>query len=215
MINLTNKFTAIGQLQEANIQLYPTHIKIKLSLSINNITLTLYQTISKRFNQQQYDNIMSMLPNLHCKIDGWVYVKSEQYYKLKQDKPSRLFTSGNLSAYANRVFFNMCYMQFSDMTDMLSIELDGQWINNHQFLNVLYSSPRVFNITPPNIWQDDCLYHLKLGYNAGYNIIDGVIQSNDSNELSILSYDKLDKYIDDELKKKLLLEWDIISENRL
>ena len=205
VINLTNKFTAIGQLQEANVQLYPTHIKIKLSLSINDITLTLYQTTSKRFNRQQYDNIMSMLPNLHCEIDGWVYAKGEQYYKLKQDKPSRLLISGNLSTYANRVFFNMA--------DMLSIELDGQWINNHQFLNVLYSSPRVFNITPPNIWQDDCLYHLKLGYNAGYNIIDGIVQSNDNSELFILSYDKLDKYIDDELKKKLLLEWDIISEN--
>ena len=121
MINLTNKFTAIGQLQEANIQLYPTHIKIKLSLSINNITLTLYQTISKRFNQQRYDNLIAMLPDIHCKIDGWVYVKSEQYYKLKQDAPSRLLVSGNLSAYANRVFFNMCYIQFSDMADMLSI----------------------------------------------------------------------------------------------
>lgn len=212
MINLTNKFTVIGQLQEANIQLYPTHIKIKLSLKTNDTTLTLYQTISKQFDKLQYDNIISMLPNLHCKIDGWVYVKGEQYYKLKQDKPSRLLVSGNLSAYANRVFFNMCYMQFSNAADLFTIDLNGQWINNHQFLNVLYSSPRIFNIEPPNIWQDDCLYHLKLGYNAGYNAIDGIVQSNDSNELSILSYDKLDKYIDDELKKKLLLEWEIISE---
>ena len=88
------------------------------------------------------------------------------------------------------------------MTDMLSIELDGQWINNYQLLNVLYSSPRIFNITPPNIWQDDCLYHLKLRYNAGYNIIDDIVQSHDDSELSILSYDKLDRYIDDELKKR-------------
>lgn len=212
MINLTNKFIAVGQLQEANIQLYPTHIKIKLSLKTNDTILALYQTISKQFDKLQYDNIISMLPNLHCKIDGWVYVNGERYYKLKQDKPSRLFVSGNLSAYSNRVFFNMCYMQFSNAADLLTIDLDGQWINNHQFLNVLYSSPRIFNIKPPNIWQDDCLYHLKLGYNAGYNIIDSIAQSNDNSELSILSYDKLDKYIDDELKKKLLLEWEIISE---
>ena len=212
MINLTNKFTAIGQLQEANIQLYPTHIKIKLSLSINNITLTLYQTISKRFNRQQYHNIMSMLPNLHCKVDGWVCVKGEQYYKLKQDKPSRLLISGNLSAYANRVFFNMCYMQFSDMSDMLSIELEGQWINKKEFINVVSDSPRLFNINIPQKTKENQIYKLLLSYNPECKISDSIVFSLDNQDkFTIQSIEERDKKIDEDVMEKLMLEYEIMS----
>ena len=212
MINLTNKFTAIGQLQEANIQLYPTHIKIKLSLSVNDITLTLYQTISKRFNQQQYDNIMSMLPNLHCKIDGWVYAKGEQYYKLKQDKPSRLLISGNLSAYANRVFFNMCYMQFSDMADMLSIELEGQWINKKEFINVVSDSPRLFNINIPQKTKENQIYKLLLSYNLECKISDSIVFSLDNQDkFTIQSIEERDKKIEEDMMEKLMLEYEIMS----
>ena len=212
MINLTNKFTAIGQLQEANIQLYPTHIKIKLSLDINNITLTLYQTISKRFNGQQYDNIMSMLPNLHCKIDGWVYVKGEQYYKLKQDRPSRLLVSGNLSAYADRVFFNMCYMQFSDMSDMLSIELEGQWINKKEFINVVSDSPRLFNINIPQKTKENQIYKLLLSYNPECKIYDSIVFSLDvQDKFTIQSIEERDKKIKEDMMERLMLEYEIMS----
>ena len=212
MINLTNKFTAIGQLQEANIQLYPTHIKIKLSLDINNITLTLYQTISKRFNGQQYDNIMSMLPNLHCKIDGWIYAKGEQYYKLKQDKPSRLLVSGNLSAYADRVFFNMCYMQFSDMSDMLSIELEGQWINKKEFINVVSDSPRLFNINIPQKTKENQIYKLLLSYNPECKIYDSIVFSLDvQDKFTIQSIEERDKKIKEDMMERLMLEYEIMS----
>ena len=212
MINLTNKFTAIGQLQEANIQLYPTHIKIKLSLDINNITLTLYQTISKRFNGQQYDNIMSMLPNLHCKIDGWIYAKGEQYYKLKQDRPSRLLVSGNLSAYADRVFFNMCYMQFSDMSDMLSIELEGQWINKKEFINVVSDSPRLFNINIPQKTKENQIYKLLLSYNPECKIYDSIVFSLDvQDKFTIQSIEERDKKIKEDMMERLMLEYEIMS----
>lgn len=214
-MTLTNRFIMCGELQEARIDLFRTHMKIKFSISVNHQVITVSQTISRKWAKDKYEEVMAAMSQIHPRIDGVVYADGlGEYYTLKKTNiPSRLLISGNIMPWRGFIYYNMMFFRLvTNKKDSLSIELEGQWINNHQFLNVLYSSPRIFNITPPNIWQDDCLYHLKLGYNAGYNIVDGIVQSNDNSELSILSYDKLDKYIDDELKKKLLLEWDIISE---
>ena len=213
-INLTNKFVYVGALQEAKIDIYSTHIKIKFSLeNINHHVLTIYETISKRYNQDRYDAILSLLPQLNCRVDGWVYADNRQYYKLPQGEPSRLFVSGNISVYHNRVFFNMCYCQLiENMSDLSTISLSGVWIDNRRFMNVLYDSPRVFNIPSPNIWQDNAIYNLQLTYSCGYDIVDGVVKDGEKSELSLLSFTKTANKIDSESKNRLLLEWDIISE---
>lgn len=213
-INLTNKFIYVGALQEAKVDIYSTHIKIKFSLeNINHHALTIYETISKRYNQDRYAAILSLLPQLQCRVDGWVYVDGKEYYKLPQGEPSHLFISGNISAYHDRVFFNMCYCQLIDeMRDIFTISMSGMWIDNSRFMNVLYDSPRVFNISSPNIWQDSAIYNLQLTYDCGYDIINGVVNNSEKSELSLLSFTKTEKFLDSESKKRLLLEWDIIGE---
>lgn len=210
---MRNCFIAIGGLNEISIQLYATHAKIRLSLDVNNQTITIQQTISRKWAKQQYNELCSLIPQLSPKTKGIVSKNGkEQIYTMQpSNQPTRLMISGNINEWHSNIYFNGQYMRIVDanMADNISIEVDGQWVNNNRLINICGDWAREFHISAPPGYEQR-LYRLKLIYNAGYSVQNGVVNIS-SYGLSISSYKPLYEYIDDELMKKILLELEIMD----
>ena len=92
----------------------------------------------------------------------------------------------------------------------MTIELDGQWVDNKRLVNVIGDYPRAFSLDAP-VSYERRVYRLRLGYSAGYFERDGMVDDA-SYGLQMLSYQPLDEYIGDEQMKKILLELEIMEE---
>lgn len=210
---MVNKFLCIGSLHECTISFYPTHVKIRLSLDINNQSITFSQTISHKWQKDRCDELCRMIPYLHPRIDGMVTKNGkEQIYTMRQDdKPTKLLISGNINEWHSNIYFNSQYMRIVDANaaNNISIEVSGQWADKNRFINICGDWPREFHILAPSGYENR-LYKLNLIYNAGYIVHDGVVDVSDYG-LHIASYEPLDEYIDDEQMQKILLELEIMS----
>lgn len=203
----------MGDLHECAISFYHTHVKIHLSLDINNQSITINQTISHKWQKDRCDELCRMIPYLHPRIDGVVTKNGkEQIYTMQAaDKPTKLMVSGNINEWHSGIYFNGCYMRIVDANsaDSISIEVSGQWADNNRFINICGDWPREFHIPAPRGYEQR-LYKLNLTYDAGYIIHDGIVDTSDYG-LHIVDYEPLDEYIDDEQMQKILLELEIMS----
>lgn len=210
---MVNKFLCVGNLHECTISFYATHVKIRLSLDINNQSITFSQTISHKWQKDRCDEICCMIPYLRPRIDGMVAKNGkEQIYVMRQgDKPTKLLISGNINEWHSNVYFNNQYMRIVDAnyTDSISIEASGQWADKNRFINICGGWPREFHIPAPRGYEQR-LYKLNLTYDTGYIIHDGIVDASDYG-LHIVDYEPLDEYMDDEQMKKILLELEIMS----
>ena len=210
---MVNRFLAVGELSECAIQFYRTHIKIRLSLEVNHQVITMQQTISRKWNAEQYQELCRTIPCLHPRIDGVVTKgEHERIYTMPQaDSSTRLMVSGNINEWHGNIYFNGQYINLcTNMADNISIEVDGQWVDNKRLVNVIGDYPRAFSLDAP-IGYERRVYRLRLGYSAGYIEHDGVVDDAPYG-LQILSYQPLDEYISDEQMKKILLELEIMEE---
>lgn len=210
---MVNKFLAIGTLHEIAIHFYATHVKIRLSLDVNNQSITIQQTISRKWAKQQYDAICRIIPYLYPKIKGIVAKNGREpiYTMQPSSQPTRLIVSGNINEWHGNIYFNGQYIDLcTNMADGISIEVDGQWVDKYQLINVCGDWPREFHI-PATSDYERRVYRLNLSYNAGYTVRDEVV-SNQPYGLSVLSCQPLDEYIDNEHMKKILLELEIIGD---
>ena len=213
-MTLCNRFMICGELQEVMINIFRTHIKIKLSVSANHQFFTVSQTIYNKWSKTKCDEILAIAPKLRPKFDGMVYAEGREYYRVnKSDKPSRLFISGNITPWGNNIYYNMAFFRLSnDNNDTMSIELEGQWIDGKNFLNVVDDSPRVFEINKPKQCKIGQIYKLNIAFNEGHMIQDGVIKSLEKCDKFTVNYiEKCDKVISKEQQDKLMLEQEIIS----
>lgn len=210
---MVNKFLCIGNLHECAISFYATHVKIRLSLDINNQSITFSQTVSHKWQKDRCDELCRMIPLLHPRIDGMVTKNGkEQIYTMRQaDKPTKLLISGNINEWHDNIYFNSQYMRIVDANavDNISIEVSGQWADKNRFINICGDWPREFHL-PAQSGYENRLYKLNLLYNAGYIVHDGIVDISDYG-LHIASYEPLDEYIDNEQMKKILLELEIMS----
>lgn len=210
---MINKFLCVGSLHECIISFYPTHVKIRLSLDINNQSTTFSQTISHKWQKDSCDELCRMIPYLHPRIDGVVTKNDkEQIYTMRQaDKPTKLLIIGNINEWHGNIYFNSQYMRIADanVADNISIEASGQWADKNRFINICGDWPREFHLQAPSDYKQR-LYKLNLMYNAGYIVHDSIVDISDYG-LHIASYEPLDEYIDDEQMKKILLELEIMS----
>lgn len=210
---MINKFLCIGNLHECAILFYATHVKIRLSLDINNQSITFSQTISHKWQKDRCDELCRMIPLLHPRIDGMVTKNGkEQIYTMQvADKPTKLLISGNINEWHDNIYFNGQYMRIADANsaDSISIEVSGQWADKNRFINICGDWPREFHLPAPSGYENR-LYKLNLLYNAGYIIHGGIVDISDYG-LYIVSYEPLDEYIDNEQMKKILLELEIMS----
>lgn len=210
---MVNKFLCVGNLHECIISFYATHVKIRLSLDINNQSITFSQTISHKWQKDRCDEICRMIPYLHPRIDGMITKNGkEQIYTMRQDdKPTKLLISGNINEWHSNIYFNSQYMRIVDanVDDNINIEVSGQWADKNRFINICGDWPREFHLQAPSDYEQR-LYKLNLTYDAGYIIHDGIVDTSDYG-LHIVDYEPFDEYIDDEQMKKILLELEIMS----
>ena len=213
-MNLLNKFTLIGYLSEIRVDLFRSHIKVKLAIDLHSHIVTCYATISRRFNKEWHHEFEAMLSRLVPKQDGWVYVNGEQYYKMDSGtQPSCLFLSGNISSSGDMIFFNFEYCKILDeqLAPYVLIEIEGQFVDKDKFLNIISDSPRIFNIKCPSRVIDGKIYKAWLQYNSSYRVQDDTIYPVDINKLTLARIEQTDKQITDEQLQDYLLEWKIIN----
>ncbi len=210
---MVNRFLCVGNLHECIISFYATHVKIRLSLDINNQSITFSQTISHKWQKDRCDELCRMIPYLHPQIDGMVTKNGkEQIYAMRRDnKPTKLLISGNINEWHSNIYFNSQYMRITDANaaDNINIEVSGQWADKNRFINICGDWPREFHIPAPSGYENR-LYKLNLIYNAGYIMHDNIVDISDYG-LHIASYESLDEYIDDKQMKKILLELEIMA----
>lgn len=210
---MVNRFFAVGQLSECIIQFYRTHIKVRLSLEVNHQVITMQQTISRKWNAEQYQALCKAIHYLHPQIGG-IVTKGEHdriYTMPPVDQPTRLMVSGNINEWHGRVYFNAQYIRIEPRApDSMTIELDGQWVDGKRLVNVVGDWPREFHLDAPDSYERR-VYRLRLGYSAGY-VEQGGMVVDVPYGLQMLSCQPLDEYIDDEQMKKILLELEIMED---
>ena len=209
---MVNRFLAVGTLSECAIQFYRTHIKVRLSLEVNHQVITMQQTISRKWNVEQYHALCKAIPYLHPQIEGSVTKgEHERIYTMPPaDQPTRLMVSGNINEWRGRIYFNAQYIRPEPRApDSMTIELDGQWVDGHRLVNVVGDWPREFHLLAPSGYEQR-IYRLGLIYSGGCLVHDDVVDIS-SYGLQVADCQPLDEYIDDEQMKKILLELEIME----
>ena len=209
---MRNRFVCVGTLLECSIQYYATHAKIRMALDVNGQTITIQQTISRKWASDRLAVLDRTIPYLHPQIKGMVTKNGKEpiYTMSPSDQPTRLMVSGNINEWQGNIYFNGQYMRVvANMADSISIEVDGQWADNDRLINVCSDWPREFHIPAPSGYEQR-VYRLNLVYSGGYIAHDGVVDISDYG-LQVVDCKPLDEYIDDEQMKKILLELEIMG----
>lgn len=209
---MKNCFLACGTLLECAIQYYATHAKIRMALDVNGQTITIQQTISRKWAPDQLAALDRTIPYLHPQIKGMVTKNGKEpiYTMPPSVQPTRLMVSGNINEWHGSIYFNGQYMRVvANIADSISIEVDGQWVNNGRFINIIGDWPREFHLPAPSGYEQR-IYRLSLIYSGGYIAHDGVVDIADYG-LQVVDCQPLDEYIDDEQMKKILLELEIMA----
>lgn len=223
MITLLNRFTAIGSLSECKIDLYPTHMRCRFGVRINDYVVTMYYSMNKKFHEEQYAEFMSLIPYLRTESTGYVWVNGQKYHTVDKAEPTRLFISGNLTEKNERLFFNIEYMQLTGKSDdSLNISMRGVW-TKYGFMNIVSDSPRIFNLNDAKSPSNQ-VYEMALTLNREYKIDGDVVKSFEKVDtlskkslekcvnLSIKSQKKCDKQLEDKDIDNWILEWEIIND---
>ena len=153
---MRNRFVCIGSLLECAIQYYPTHAKIRMALDVNGQTITIQQTISRKWASEQLAALDNTIPYLHPQIKGMVTKNGKEpvYTMSPSDQPTRLIVSGNINEWHGNIYFNGQYINLcTNMADNISIEVDGQWVDKDQLINVCGDWPREFHIQAPKGYE--------------------------------------------------------------
>lgn len=210
---MINRYLAVGDLSEIRIDLFKTHMRIKLSIAITPTNIiACQQTISRKWGAAQIQSWLDMAANLHPRIDSHIYVNNQHYYCIySSQSPTRLLISGNINEYKKSIYFNMQYCRIEPNSSRcgLSIELDGQWVDSSRFVNLTGEWARLFHI-PAIDGYENRLYRLKLDYSNGA-VVNGDTVRAESYGLKIVVCTTLDEYISDEQMKNILLELEITN----
>lgn len=201
----------MGSLQECRIDLYKTHAKVRISIAVNHLIITSTYLISRRWKPYEHDHLCDIIPQIHPKFEGWVYVNEEEYYKLSENnEPSRLLLTGSVTEWHNTTYFNGQWIDLcNNINDSIMIEVDGQWIDENHLLNIVGDSPRLISVKRPHGANGIC--KVQLGYDCGYVIQNDTISTHD-NGLYVKSFDITGRAMQKTKIDKMLLEWSIISE---
>ena len=183
-----------------------------MALDVDGQTITIQQTISRKWASDQLTALDRTIPYLHPQIKGIVTKNGKEpvYTMSPSVQPTRLMVSGNLNEWHGNIYFNGQYINLcTNMADNISIEVDGQWVDNRRLINVCGDWAREFHIPAPSGYEKR-VYRLNLIYSGGYIAHDGVVDISDYG-LQVVACQPLDEHIDDEQMKKILLELEIMA----
>lgn len=218
MISLLNRFTIVGTLKECRIDLFPSHIKARFNIEINNQQeITIYYSINKKFHIEKYKEFISLIPKFHPTIKGYVWNGKSKYYclssnNLLENSKQKLFISGNILEKNGFVYFNAEYIKITKKINKgFLFEFEGIVIDKEHILNIVNDSPRIFNIKT-NIIPSEKIYKFSAYYNLGYKINENNVYFN-KQKFNFDYYNEhcTDKKIPKEEINNYLLEWEIIN----
>lgn len=220
MNSLLNKFIAIGQLKECCIEFFPSHIKSKFNIEVNNqIEITVNYFINKKFNQEKYKEFLSLIPNLHPNVNGYVWNGKIKYrtlfsYNFSENSDNKLFVSGNILEKNEIVYFNAEYIKKTKLKNEFSFEFEGIIIDHFHILNIVNDSPRMFYIEN-NFKPSEKVYNFSVQYNPHYNIENNNVYNN-KQKANFVYYNKhyTGKTINQKDIDNYLLEWNIINSEK-
>lgn len=210
---MLNRFICVGTLIECSIAVYQTHMRWRFSMDVNNQTIQFTHTVSRRWASKQHAAMSTMIPRLHPRIDGTVLKNgTDRVYTMSANcdntQFTRLMVTGNINTWRDNVYYNAQYVGFSaNNIDIISIEVEGQWIDNSRFLNICADSPRIFSL--PKRGQGLC--RLKLEHDTGATVRGDTVITHD-NGLIVRQCQELGSAISKEEIDKAMLEWSIMSE---
>lgn len=184
-------------------------------MDVNHQTIQFTQTVSRRWASRQYATMSAMIPYLHPCIDSVVLKNGiERIYIIKGSSDNaqftRLIVTGNINEWHGNVYYNAQFVDFSaNNIDIISMEVDGQWIDNTRFLNICADSPRIFNLPK----QGQGLCRLKLSYDGGYTVGGDTVSAHDNgHRLIVQQCQELGSAMSKEEINKATLEWSIMAE---
>ena len=217
MISLLNRFSLIGILKECRIDLFPSHIKAKFNIEVDNQNeITVYYSINKKFHSDKYKEFIDLIPQFHPTIKGYVWNGKEKYYtissnNLLENKTNKLFISGNILERNGNVYLNGEYIKITKLKNEFSFSFEGIVIDNNHILNIVNDSPRVFNIRN-NLNSSENIYNFSVKYNFGYKIENLNVFNEDKDlNFTLIKKNKTKKMIEQKDIDNYMLEWEIIN----
>lgn len=217
MISLLNRFSLVGILKECRIDLFPSHIKAKFNIEVDNQNeITVYYSINKKFHSDKYKEFIDLIPQFHPTIKGYVWNGKEKYYtissnNLLENKTNKLFISGNILERNGNVYLNGEYIKITKLKNEFSFSFEGVVIDNNHILNIVNDSPRVFNIRN-NLNSSEKVYNFSVKYNFGYKIENlNVFNEDKDSNFTLIKKNKTKKIIEQKDINNYMLEWEIIN----
>lgn len=217
MISLLNRFSLVGILKECRIDLFPSHIKAKFNIEVDNQNeITVYYSINKKFHSDKYKEFIDLIPQFHPTIKGYVWNGKEKYYtissnNLLENKTNKLFISGNILERNGNVYLNGEYIKITKLKNEFSFSFEGVVIDNNHILNIVNDSPRVFNIRN-NLNSSEKVYNFSVKYNFGYKIENlNVFNEDKDSNFTLIKKNKTKKIIEQKDIDNYMLEWEIIN----
>lgn len=217
MISLLNRFSLVGILKECRIDLFPSHIKAKFNIEVDNQNeITVYYSINKKFHSDKYKEFIDLIPQFHPTIKGYVWNGKEKYYTISSDnllenKTNKLFISGNILERNGNVYLNGEYIKITKLKNEFSFSFEGIVIDNNHILNIVNDSPRVFNIRN-NLNSSEKIYNFSVKYNFGYKIENlNVFNEDKDSNFTLIKKNKTKKIIEQKDIDNYMLEWEIIN----
>lgn len=220
MISLLNRFSLVGILKECRIDLFPSHIKAKFNIEVDNQNeITVYYSINKKFHSDKYKEFIELIPQFHPTIKGYVWNGKERYYTISSDnllekQINKLFISGNILERNGNVYLNGEYIKITKLKNEFSFSFEGIIIDNNHILNIVNDSPRVFNIKN-NLSASEKIYNFSVKYNFGYKIENLNVFNEDKDlNFKIIKKSKTNKTIEQKDIDNYMLEWEIINSDK-
>lgn len=220
MISLLNRFSIVGILKECRIDLFPSHIKARFNIEINNQQeITIYYSINKKFHSEKYKEFIDLIPKFHPTIQGYVWNGKTKYYcissnNLLENSSNKLFISGNILERNGNVYFNGEYIKITKLKNDFSFSFEGIVVDKEHILNIVNDTPRLFSIKT-NIIPSEKIYNFSVRYNFGYKIENNNVYKNKQNYNFVLNNKHyINKTINKEDIDNYLLEWDIINSEK-
>ena len=214
MNSLLNRFTLVGILKECRIDLFPSHIKARFNIEIDDQQeITIGYQINKKFHKEKYKEFIDLIPFLHPYVNGYIWIEKNKYYRLSSiNLQEKLFISGNVLEKNGNVYFNAEYIKKTKLKNEFSFEFEGIVIDKEHILNIVNDSPRVFNIKN-NLKHSEKVYNFYVEYKSNYEIKNDNVYLNKQNHNFVYNNKRYtNKKISEKEIQNYLLEWEIIND---
>ena len=170
MKTLTNQFQIVGTLTECSAETTEDGIHASFGVKSHNETITVRYFITQA---EEINNFCEMIKLIIP--DFGISERKVYAVKFPNNTPIKLLCTGNIKSKKDRIFFNgeglkIINTNSVNYCDDFKITLEGVWVDDNRFLNIIYDSPQVFKIKKPDECKERQVYCCSMALNNGYSI---------------------------------------------